>query len=147
MSTSIIPTALDALVAAFTAVLDIEVIDGPPTIEIPLTGLYVGATTDDNKVDFQQTWAGVGGLFRNESFQIPNLLYLRTGDTVLSPVRLALFGHLATIENTLRADPTLGIAGRIVRAEFGTSGGLTQLQTKQGCICLVEFSINVDARI
>jgi hypothetical protein len=148
--TSRIPAVLDALVAAFTTALaaaDVTVTDGPPGLDQPLRELCIGHTREDDEIAFTQEWAGQGGLSRNEMFEIPNMLYLRTGDTNLSALRLALFGYLATIESTLRADPTLGITGFTVRAEFGTSGSYKQEVTERGLVLRVRFTIRVKTRI
>lgn len=133
--------------ALFDAALSIEVTDGPPLQNIPAEGLYVGATDVSDSIDFQQDWAGQGGLRRNETFKIPHLLFVRTGDNAVSTHRAAIFGYLASIEDALRADPTLGISGYVVRAGFGTSGDYSQTQSADGLVLRIYFTITVETRI
>ena len=154
-STSQIPVVLDALVALLTTTLaPLEVRDGPPTIQVPTSGLYIGATDEDNTIDFMQGWGPMGAKRRDESFQIPNLLLLRTGDQKtnagannLSTVRSAIFTTLGLIETALRADIAIGTTTNTVRVEFGTPGSFTQLQTGDGVVCRIRFTFNVNARI
>lgn len=147
MSTSLIPAALDALVTTFTAALaPLQVFDGPPSGKSPTSGLYVGATDDDNTIEFQQRWAGQAHIARDEAFEIPNLLYVSSGDKGFSAHRMTAFAQLAEIEDALRANPTLGISTNAVRAQFGTAGQVVQI-AGTSTVVRVLFTINVEGRI
>jgi hypothetical protein len=146
-----IPTVLDALFAQFTTALAgvMAVTDGPPTIDLPMSGLYVGASVDQNvPVSFAQGIPVMGAKRRDEEFQIPNLMYLRTGDTdTLSATRAAIFAALALIETSMRADMAIGISGNTVRVQLGTVGEFRQLQTGDGVTCRLDFMIEGKTRI
>lgn len=152
MSTSRIP----AILAAWRAIGEangLEVMQGMPGTDAddaPESGLYVAATDETNQITFEQSWAGQGSRSRNESFEIPNLLYRWTGDTdqdtVISEFE-ALFTTLGLLEDAVRLDPTLGVSGYTVRAQFGTDGSASQTQTTDGLTSRVRFTLAVETRI
>ena len=151
MSTSRIPVVIAAFKAVVAAALpSIEVSQGKPTTEVPEVGLYVAATDEDDEIIFSQDWAGQGSRARNETFEFPNLLFRRTGDnrqeTVASELA-ALFTDLGAIENALRDDPTLGVSGYTVRAQFGTDGAVRQIQSQDGLVSRVRFTVKAETRI
>ena len=147
MSTSLIPTILTQMVSLFDTALSIDVHDGPPGKNTPPDGLYIGATDDDNTIPFEQRWAGQSHIARDETFEIPNLLYRSSGDAGFAQQRTDAFADLALIEALLRSNPTLGVSTNAVRAQFGTSGEVVQLNTTQGPVVRVRFNINVEGRI
>lgn len=151
MSTSRIPAVVAAFKAAVTAALpSLEVRQGKPPTEVPVAGLYVAATDDDDEITFNQDWAGQGSRARNETFEFPNLLFRRTGSndqTTVTSELAALFTDLGAIENVLRTDPTLGVSGYTVRAQFGTDGAARQVQSKDGLVSRVRFTVKVETRI
>lgn len=151
MSSSRIPAILAAWKAlATTAIPSYEVRQGQPTTDVPLQGLYVAATDETDEITFSQTWAGQGSRSRNETFDIPNLLFRRTGDndqtTVVSELE-ALFVTLGSLEDVVRNDPTLGVSGYTVRAQFGTDGATSQTQSDNGLVSRVRFNLHVETRI
>ena len=147
MSTSLIPTVLTQLVTLFDAALSIDVHDGPPGKNSPPDGLYIGATDDDTSIPFEQRWAGQGHIAKDETFEVPNLLYASSGDGGFAAQRTDAFANLALIENVLRSNPTLGISTNAVRAQFGTSGEVVQIHSSKGPVCRVRFTINIEGRI
>lgn len=151
MSSSRIPAVIDAFKTAVSAALPtLEVRDGQPTTEVPKAGLYVGATDEINEITFSQSWAGQGSRARNETFEVPNLLFRRTGDnrqTTVASERTAIFADLAAIEQVLRDDPSLGVAGFTVRVQFGTDGAFSQTQSPDGLVSRVRFTITAETRI
>jgi hypothetical protein len=150
LSTSLIPSVLDTLVAQFTTALAgvMAVTDGPPTVDIPASGLFVGAALGDEAIQFQQANPVAGARRRDEQFDIPNLMYLRTGDTdTLSATRASVFAALALLETSMRADMSIGIAGNSVRAQLGTVGWFSQVQSPDGIVCRISFTIEVKTRI
>lgn len=147
MSTSLIPTVLANLVTLLDAALSIEVTDGPPGQNSPEDGLFIGATDEDNTIPFAQRWAGQGHIAKDESFEIPNLLYASSGDAGFAEQRTDAFANLALIETVLRSNPTLGISTNALRAQFGTSGEVVQIHGNKGPVCRVRFTINIEGRI
>lgn len=147
MSTSRIPSCVDALVSMFTAALPIEVRDGAVLQNTERTALYVGSNLDDSRFDWEQDWAGLGHVYRDEVFSVPCVLWVRGGDTVLKPYRDEAFAHIAAIENALRASEDLGLEPQFnIRADLRPVS-FSQPQTPDGAVCRADFSIRVQARV
>ena len=148
MSSSLIPSCIDALVALLDPLLSIEVYDGPVQQNLPKQALLIGATADTEGavVEFEQDWAGLGHVSRNETFEIPCFLFVRDGSNELSTFRTEVFGSFAIIEAALRANPTLGIATNTIRAHI-TGTVYSQPRTPDGVVCSIRFIVNVEGRI
>ena len=146
---SLIPAVHDRLVDLFTDALSIDVVDGPPTTnQAPEhASLYVGADPDTSLTAFDTSWAGQGSMRRNESMAIPCLLYVRSGDTDLRPLRAELFAIYATVEALFRPAADIGLQGYTLRAQIGTTGTFQQQQTDRGAQARLSFVVTVDARI
>lgn len=148
MSSSLMPSCLAALVSLLDAALAIEVFDGPVRQNLPRAALLVGATaeTDGATIEFEQKWAGLGHITRDETFEIPCFLFVRDGSNELSTFRTEVFGYFATIESTLRSNPTLGISTNSIRAQI-TGTVYSQPRTPDGVVCSIRFTVNVEGRI
>ncbi|MGZ6836776.1 MAG: hypothetical protein ACXVGE_13050 [Blastococcus sp.] len=147
MASSLIPQALDALVSLFTSALpNIEVRDGTVLQNEERAGLYVGTNLDDSRFGAEQRWPGLGHAVRDEAFEVPCVLFVRSGDNVLKPVRDEVFGYLATVESTLRNNVNLGISTNSVRAQL-LAYEYSQPQTPDGVVCRLDFIVNIEGRI
>jgi len=147
VSSSRIPAACDALVSLLDAALSIEVRDGAVLQNVEQAGLTVGANLDDSVFRWEQDWAGLGHSQRDEVFEVPCVLWARSGENTVSTVRTEVFGYFATIESTLRSNESLGFAGQFnLRADVRPTA-YAQPQTPDGVVCRLDFTIRVQTRI
>ena len=155
MATSVVPALIDALVTQLTAALpNVLVIDGVGVTENPGDFLMIGVEDPDQEsaafsADVRQSWAGLGAKARDEEGEITCAALAWTGNsdpTAQKAARDAAYAILATVENTLRTTPTLGVAG-VRWVSFGTQLTLSQAQGTAGADALVVFRINFQARI
>ena len=147
MSSSLIPVCVDALVALLTPALStIEVRDGGILQNDERAALMVGSDLANSDFPWDQRWAGLGHITRDETFEIPCTLWVRSGDTVLKPYRDECFGYFATVESTLRTSPSLGIGTNTIRAQV-VPQKYSQPQTPDGVVCRIDFIVNVEGRI
>ena len=147
MSSSLIPACTDALVTLLTAALPtLPVVDGGVIGNEERAALLVGSGLANSDFPWQQRWAGLGHAARDETFEIPCTLWVRDGGNVLKPIRDEAFGYLATVEASLRATPTLGVATNSIRAQI-LPANYAQPQTPDGVVCRLDFYVNVEGRI
>ena len=148
MSSSRIPQAVDALVALLDDALDIEVTDGALLQNQERAGLTVGADVEESRFPWEQDWVGLGHVSRDETFEVPCVLWVRTGDTeAVSDTRAEAFGYFADIESALRTSEDLGLDGAYnVRADVRPTA-YAQPQTDSGLVCRIDFRIRIQARI
>ncbi|MFI7643740.1 hypothetical protein [Nonomuraea sp. NPDC049400] len=153
-TTSRAPTVIDALVALFDAApaLDgVKVIDGPIVTNDPLhKAVFVGYDGDPENdggeaVTFSQDWASIGQKAKDETFTVQCAVAAWKGSTKVKPVRDLAYSLLAAVENTLRADPSLGQPPPTIVAF--ASGALIQAQRQSGIECRIPFQIAVRTRI
>lgn len=148
MSSSALPNAVDALVTILDAALDIDVRDGAILENAEEAGLTVGADVDESRFPWQQDWVGLGHVSRDEEFEIPCTLWVRSGDVeAVSTARTTCFGYFAEIEAALRSNESLGFAGSYnLRADVRPVA-YNQPQTASGVVCRIDFTVRVQARI
>ena len=150
MTTSRIPAVIDALVSTLTAALTgVKVYDGQWVTAPNTTASFitVGWTPDGEGPTGQQTWAGIGNRARNEQIDIPCYADAYSGSTDTKTRRDAALTLMASAENAVRTDPTLG--GVLISpglAEIGTYS-LREEQTESGLEVGVVFHITARARI
>ena len=147
---SLVGLVHDRLVDMFTEALSplsVDVVDGPAIEQPERAALYVGADSDDTATVFDSSWAGQGSMRRNEAMDVPAMLFLRTGDTDMRPLRAELFAIYAAVEALFRPAADIGLQGYTLRAQIGTSGTYQQLQTDRGAQARLSFVITVQGRI
>lgn len=152
-ATSRAPVVIDALVGLFDAdpVLDgVKVVDGPIVTNDPLPeAVFVGydgnPEGDGEAVDFRQEWASIGQRAKDETFTVTCAVVVWRGSTEVKPIRDRAFALLAAIENSLRADPSLGQPPPTIVAF--ASGSLVQSQRQSGVEVRIPFQIAVQTRI
>lgn len=154
MLPSQIGTAIDRLVALFTAALPdgFLVADGPqtrfPTKEWAVVGGDGPIDEEEDAGRSSQKWAGLGAKVRDESIDIVCAIGSSTGasETSMAPRRRRALELLAMVEAGLRADP--GLSG------FTTGGAaaVTDLALRyptntNGIAAVLVFTINIPVRI
>lgn len=149
---SAIPDIINAVVQlAKDQLTDVIITDGiGPSDEV---GKYLMIGVDDvdgesvlPTADSRQSWANIGHVVRDESGDVTCAAMAWNGQNDPRQARTDVFALVASLEDAVRADPTLGIRPQI-RAEFGTSVELRQLQDEYGASATVIFQIHFDARI
>lgn len=152
-TTSRAPAVIDALVDFFEAapaLADAKIVDGPPVTSASLkNAVYVGYDGDEagegQAADVSQTWASIGQKARNETITVTCAVVVWRGNTKVRPVRVLAYDLLAAVEESLRADPSLGLPPPTVAA--WASGQLYQSQRDTGIECRIPFQVSVQTRI
>lgn len=143
---SVIPEVLDALVAAWGAAAQTgnlaglrrdQVYDGPPVTQAGTEGVAVGASVEDNAVEFTAPPSAMDGTTQDQ-FTITCLAWSGSGDTTFKPRRDQVDAVLDALELALSADRTLG---GVVSTAWITSGNWTQTQAS-GALVTCEFRVD-----
>lgn len=155
MLTSRVPDAVDALLAilrASPALSGVLVQDGPVTVNLSdPRRIYVGwQPSADTAVALTQDFNSAGARTRDEAFEISCYAESRSGETDMAAQRRDVFTLVATVETALRATndapaaPTLN--GTVLWSHL-TAGDLTQLQSSDGALAGLGFTVTCRARI
>jgi hypothetical protein len=136
MSTAI-PTALDALVAVFKVALPgVAVYDGPSADYAGTEGAAVGASREDDAIEFELPTAGLG---RNgERDVITCILWSGSGSTVFKPHRDRVNEMIGAVIAGLKTNLTL--SGAVSTADV-TGGVISQEQTGRGVLVIGELRV------
>lgn len=153
MATSVVPAAIDALVAAARIALpDVLVHDGIGQTDDPGDFLMIGVEDPDIEgaafsADTKQDWAAVGtGAPRDEQGDITCVALSWNGDGDPKAARDGAYAIAAAVEDLLRNTPALGVP-QLLWTSFGSSSQLSQAQGDGGASALLVFRINFRARI
>ena len=145
MSTSTIPAAIDGLIAALksnTHLSSVQVIDGQPTTDLPGDYILIGFGDDTGaSVTGSQVPASLGNLRRAETYTINCEISAWQGSTNMKIVRDRAFYILAAVEDVVRSNATLNAA--VMFADFGQNIDLNQIQTTQGAVAVIKFTISI----
>lgn len=150
MTTSRLPAVIDALVSILTPALsNVTVYDGPVPSSLAATRvLAVGSTVDDEDIagDVAQEWRGIGAKAKQEDGAVLCTAIAQEGTTDVKTLRDACYDIVSTVEDTLRADVTLG---GVVTPGWAhvTAGSLRQTQTSDGLVVRVNFTVSYETRI
>lgn len=102
-----LPLFLSTLTADLADTLGgVQVVDGPPTSYIRSECVAIGITTEDASVESSTAQAGLRAT--RETIDVINLVRVWSGNTDLAPLRTRAYALLDTIDQQLRADPTVG---------------------------------------
>jgi hypothetical protein len=145
MSTSPIPAALDAIVAAVKGACPAaEVCDGSPVnTDADLVVVGYSSTPTTEAVTFTVTDADTGRAQPLEVFDVTCEASSWRGGTNLSAVRVNAFAMVDAITAAIDVDPTLG---RAIRGRATVSSGhLVQDPTTKGAVATVQFYVHVEA--
>jgi hypothetical protein len=137
-----IPAALDYLVATLPVKLtdDVQVIDGPPVVNLENTGIAVGYTPDELAVSSLEDPAGLDS--NVETFDINCLVWARSGDIGMKAIRDLVFTIVTAVDEIIRLDPNLG--GAVATARLRILD-LDQMQNSDGTWAVVAFAITCKA--
>ena len=145
MATSTIPAALDGILAGLrgaAALTGITIFDGQPTTDDDPDFIAIGFGDDISPaVSGKQEPAALGNLRRSETYDINCEVSSWLGDSVTKTVRDRAFTNLAAIENVIRNDGTLAAA--VTFGDFGGNIQVLQVQTNQGAVCSIRFTLSV----
>lgn len=148
MAASRIPATIDALVSAIRAT-GLTTWDGPFVTGDYAPAVHVGYDGDPDgdymAVDTDQEWAGLGARARDEEFDVICCAIVTSGDSDVRVARQTAFAILATVENTLRATPSLGQPPPFVA---GFKPGAIHIEpTADGHQVRAVFNVHVKTRI
>lgn len=151
MPVSVVPALFDALIAAAAAALPTtQVSDGIGNTEYPGDFLMIGISDDgpnpSTAVRSRQKWANANGTARDEEGDITCLAVSWNGNADPKAARDGVYATKAAVENLLRANPSLGVAG-VLWTSAGTDENLEQDQDNNGAVAYLVFTIAYRARI
>lgn len=150
MSSSRAPASLDALVAAL-ANIGYPVWDGPVLSEDFSDGVYVGYDADPlgerRAMSATADWAGIGAKKRHEVIDILCAVVAVNGDGVPKAARDKAYTILGTVENALRADPSLAQTPTPFVASITTHELLWDWLETTGLQARLLFTVHVETRI
>lgn len=136
-----IADAIDALVTALQSALPaVLILDGPPVAEPGHEGIAIGASREDNSVEWTWQPAEIDG-DPEEHATITCLAWYGSGDTVFALARDRVVALVGVVDAVLTADRTLAGA---VTAAWITGGVLQQEQSGAGALVTCEFSVEFD---
>jgi len=151
-TTSRIPAAIDALVSKLTTAIGTttNVVDGPPlswdTVALAQDAvtesrfLFIGADpADDVSAQGVQDFNAAGAVSRDEQFEITCTAFVWGGDQVMKTRRDEAFAIVASVEQTIRSDPSLGAA--VLYSRVSAINSLDQRQTEDGTDATVTFTV------
>lgn len=155
MVTSVIPTLIDAIVAAARAALPAtQVYDGYAVTQDPGDFLMVGVNDPDAgddafSAESEQEWAHAIGGVRDERGDVTCVALSWNGDGNAKTARDRAFAIVAGVEGAVRpagAPGTLSVPG-VLWLAYGTQTQLLQQQGDSGAVAKVIFTVNFRARV
>lgn len=139
-----IPEVLDALVTRWRTAQDLsglrpdQVHDGPPTTYVGNEGVAVGASRNDNAIEFAQSATDVAG-GQADRFRVTCQAWSSSGDIAMKPRRDRVDAIIDALDSHLAVDRTLGGA---VSTAWIVGGAFIQEQNR-GALVIAEFSVSV----
>ena len=145
MTSSSIPRAIDGLIANLKAdksMAAVTIIDGQPTIDLPGDYVAIGFVDDASpSISGSQDPTALGNLRREEKYTIACEVSSWVGSTIMKTARDRAFAILGNVERVVRADGTLN--GAVIFADFGSSIDVSQVQTTNGAVVTILFSVEI----
>lgn len=149
---AVLPAVIAALVAAFDAVIEAPVYDGPVILgDRPTSYIQVGSavngipgtgTATDESSSFSLELSDMGpGTWEQETGEIPCAAVAGTGDPDVVAARAVAFALFEQCRAALRADRTLGGVLPLNGLALIGAGSLSQLQTTEGAVASVSFTV------
>jgi hypothetical protein len=136
-----VPAAIDRLVLTLTTALpDVQIIDGPPIINLEEVGIAIGYTPD--QISVQAVSDGAGLVAEMETFDINCLAWQRSGEGEMKTIRDGVFAVIAAVNVILANDRKLG--GAVTNAQLRVVD-LDQTQTPDGTWAVVAFVVTCKA--
>ncbi|WP_455360021.1 hypothetical protein [Streptomyces sp. SYSU K21746] len=155
MATSAVPAAINAILALLRAeagLSGVQVIDGPPTLDMADSEIVVIGWQDggEQAVEEIQQFAYAGARSRDSDFSIACWLDTWSGDNDIGVRRARAYELLAVVENALRASvakPAAPALGGVVQWAHITRIVLRQDFNNDGVQASLAFTITCRARI
>lgn len=138
-----IPEVLDALVSMWRSAHDLaglrddQIYDGPSVNYIGTEGVAVGASVDENSIEFSFPPSGLEST--EERFTVACLVWSGSGDTAVKPRRDRVAEILGALELYLAQDRTLG---GVVSEAWIVGGSMAQEQNR-GALVTAEIQIQI----
>lgn len=144
MAASAIPAVIDALVAALkskSGLVGVQILDGPPNVDLQGDLIVVGLSIDTVEIDATHAIAGLAS--GKQDFDVMCLARSWTGSgSGFKARRDRAFALLDGVQAVLTADLTLG--GAATRARL-TQASYVPALTGQGSLVEVPFVVHVEA--
>lgn len=151
MAVSVFPALVDALVAqATTALPNVLVLDGEGNTDDPGDFLMIGTNSADGEGmvasgSSRQEKRATGPIFE-ETGEVNCLALSWNGDGNQKAARDAAFTIAEAVSTLCRTNTNLGVAN-IVWTRYGAQTTPLQIQSDDGALCIVEFTVAYQARI
>lgn len=143
----LLPAVQAALMALWTAALDVPVYDDDPNSGgLDFQYVLVGDDRDpdsESASTFEHEWADLACTTKYERGSIPCVAVASSGDTVTDAVRTAAFALVSACETALRANRTL--SGLVMIARL--SSGAAVVSQDGGAVADVRFEITYLAQV
>jgi hypothetical protein len=142
-----IPASMDYLVGKLATELpDVQVLDGPPVVELGNKGVAIGWAVDRLAVEMDKQTEGLqsGGLGGGDGirYDINCMTWVRTGDSDMKAIRDTCYEQLNAVEQFLQNDRRLG--GIVTRASMRLVD-YDQLQSQEDSWGTAAFVITCNA--
>lgn len=139
---STVPAALDDLVAKFSSIEGLNVIDGEPSRGQSGDFVAVGHAQQGAGVVVTESISDYGRASPLETYDVVSQVVAWQGDTDLTACRVRVAAILAQFSPLVLADPTLG--GAVMLAQVATTEWL-RMQTEQGAMVIAQVTVHVQA--
>jgi hypothetical protein len=155
VTTTRIGDVIDALVTTMrTALPNVLVVDGVGvSADRNPNALFIGVDTPEDTsgtpvfaADTRQQWANANYTARDEEGYVVCAASSFVGETNQKQARDNALATVASVETTLRANPSLGVAG-LLWLSVGTRIALVQNQTTVGSHAIILFRVSWKARL
>lgn len=151
MAVSVFPALVDALVAQATAALPgVLVLDGEGATDDPGDFLMIGSNSVDGEGMVTSGSSRISkratGPVYEEQGGVNCMALSWNGNGNQKAARDAAFAIAEAVQTLCRATPNLGVAN-IVETRYGDQTTPLQVQSKDGAVCIVEFTVAYTARI
>lgn len=128
---------------ANTALTDVQVSHGyPGEAFVERESIYVDRVTGAHKVANIKA----GRKQRDETYAVTVVIAVVNDDSSVAETEATALGYLQEVEDLVADDPSLGDVNGVVHATAGDFRMLSDL-TANGAACVIEFDINVTARL
>jgi len=142
---SAVPTAIDALVAEFTAGMPgVQIVDGPPVVDVRGDVVGVGAVLDQElplDLDSLESPAGLQAV--RKQCTVTCLARSWSGNAAVKPQRDRTYGIVTQVRGLLRANPTL--SGAVIQARY--AGDTYRPWRSEQAQLVVDVAFRVDVTV
>lgn len=142
-----VPAAIDYLFGKLTVELEgVQILDGPPIVELSNKGVAIGWAPDRLSAEINKPTEGLmsGGLGGGDgiSFDINCLVWVRSGDSEMKPIRDEMYATLGRVDTFVQQNRRLG--GVVTKAHLRLAD-YDELQTPEDSWATAAFVITCNA--